>query len=108
MPSKVITAEQMRQLEHFIIEKQHVPGLILMENAGRSVAELVAKHVKANGRVLVICGTGNNGGDGYVAARHLAMSGFFPIIWSIGDSKRISGNAKINFEVAGECNSSKT
>lgn len=100
MPKKVISVEQMRHLERYLMDKQRVCSLVLMENAGRSVAEQVAKRIKAGAHVLVVCGLGNNGGDGYVAARHLFMMGFLPTIWSLGDPRRLSGDAKTNYEAA--------
>ena len=103
MPQKVISVEQMRHLERILMDKQLVCSLVLMENAGRSVAEQAAKRIKAGARVLIVCGLGNNGGDGYVAARHLSILGFFPTIWSLGDPKQLSGDAKTNYEAAMGC-----
>lgn len=70
---KTLTREEMRELDRKAIEEYKIPGIILMENAGRNVAEEVLKmigsHRQAN--VAVLCGKGNNGGDGFVIARHL-------------------------------------
>ena len=68
MAQIVVYPDQMREMEGWIMEQQRVEGRILMENAGRSVAEAVMERVAAGGTVLVVCGSGNNGGDGYVAA----------------------------------------
>lgn len=78
---KVITREQMKQLETVTINRYHVPSLILMENAGRMTAQTCVKYLKElkkdprQDKVVVVCGTGNNGGDGAVVARHLSNMG---------------------------------
>ena len=59
-----------RAVEHF-----HLPILVLMENAGRAVADVARRHLKRGGRAAVLAGPGNNGGDGLVAARHLHNAG---------------------------------
>ena len=74
----VLTAEQMRAVDRAATADFGVPTLLLMENAGRGVAEVVARALGgrvAGRRVRVVCGAGNNGGDGFVAARHLALAG---------------------------------
>ena len=74
----VLTAEQMRAVDGAARETFGIPTLLLMENAGRGVAELVAREVggrTAGLRVRIVCGAGSNGGDGFVAARHLALAG---------------------------------
>jgi len=65
-----LTREQMRALDHRAIKELGVPGIVLMENAGRGVAELL-QGLGIRGAVLICCGKGNNGGDGFVIARHL-------------------------------------
>src|SRR5215470_290924 len=69
----IVTSQEMRELDRLTIEKYRVPSLRLMENAGEAVADaLVARFAKqAKAGVLVVCGTGNNGGDGLVEARLL-------------------------------------
>jgi NAD(P)H-hydrate epimerase len=66
----MLTREQVRDLDHRAIHELGMPGLILMENAGRGVADLLVR-LGVHGRVAICCGKGNNGGDGFVAARHL-------------------------------------
>ena len=70
-----------------------VTGLELMENAGRGVGDIAAGMVADGGRVVVLCGPGNNGGDGFVAARHLARRGFAVDVVLLGDRDRLKGDA---------------
>ena len=71
---KIVTAEEMREIDRLTTEKYGVPSLTLMENAGTAVAEFAQKHFQFNS-VCVVCGKGNNGGDGFVAARKLREAG---------------------------------
>jgi NAD(P)H-hydrate epimerase len=71
---KLFRAVEMRRADQAAVEAG-VPLLVLMENAGRAVAEAARRHYPAAGRIAVLCGKGNNGGDGYVAARHLLELG---------------------------------
>ena len=70
---KLLTAQQMRDLDLTTINDYGIPGIVLMENAGHGAARLIAQRYQHlfPGPVLVVCGRGNNGGDGYVIARHL-------------------------------------
>lgn len=71
---KIVTAAEMREIDRLTTEKYGVPSLTLMENAGAAVAEFAQKHFDFN-TVCVVCGKGNNGGDGFVAARKLQEAG---------------------------------
>jgi hydroxyethylthiazole kinase-like uncharacterized protein yjeF len=71
---KIVTAEEMRAIDGATIEKHGVPSLTLMENAGAAVAEFAQKHFEF-ATVCAVCGKGNNGGDGFVAARKLHETG---------------------------------
>jgi NAD(P)H-hydrate epimerase len=73
--SPLYDAEGIRAVDRWAIEEQGIPGADLMEAAGRSLAEAVAE-LAPQGPVRIVCGKGNNGGDGHVAARHLAGMGF--------------------------------
>lgn len=97
---KIVTSAQMREMDRKTIEELGIPGVVLMENAGTGVSQLVNSMAQAQPhRVYVLCGKGNNGGDGYVIARHLWDSGYSVCIIVIGEEKEIKGDAKINFEV---------
>jgi NAD(P)H-hydrate epimerase len=78
-----------------------MPGVVLMENAGRSCAELIIKRLSETdvSSVCIFCGTGNNGGDGYVIARHLSNCGINVRVVICGDRAKIKGDAKINLDI---------
>lgn len=96
-----MTRDEVRAFDAWAINTLGVPGVVLMENAGRSCAELVKDKLKdqANPKVCIFCGTGNNGGDGYVIARHLINSGFDVTVVLCGDREKIKGDAKINLDI---------
>jgi NAD(P)H-hydrate epimerase len=71
---KIVTAEEMRAIDRATTEKHGIPSLTLMENAGAAVTEFAQKHFDFNS-VCAVCGKGNNGGDGFVAARKLHEAG---------------------------------
>ena len=97
----VMTRDEVRAFDAWAINTLGVPGVVLMENAGRSCAELVKDKLKdvADPKVCIFCGTGNNGGDGYVIARHLINGGFDVTVVICGDREKIKGDAKINLDV---------
>lgn len=97
----VMTRDEVRAFDAWAINTLGIPGVVLMENAGRSCAELVKDKLKdvADPKVCIFCGTGNNGGDGYVIARHLINSGFNITVAVCGDREKIKGDAKINLDV---------
>lgn len=70
-----------------------VPSLKLMEQAGRAVADAAMRMAPAGARIAVLCGPGNNGGDGFVAARHLAERGFAVRVSFVGERARLKGDA---------------
>src|SRR5512147_2833485 len=71
---KIVTAAEMREIDRLTTEQYGVPSLTLMENAGTAVAEFAQTHFEFKS-VCVVCGKGNNGGDGFVAARKLLEAG---------------------------------
>jgi len=94
-----ITVSQMRQLDRIAIEEVGIPGAVLMENAGRAVADEAADLAGEGGSVLVLAGAGNNGGDGYVAARHLDNRGFDVAVGLLAPREKISGEAGVNLGI---------
>ncbi len=97
----VMTREESRAFDAWAINTIGVPGAVLMENAGRSCAELIKEKLKqaAKPKVCIFCGTGNNGGDGYVIARHLGNSGYKVVVATFGDQGKIKGDARINLDI---------
>jgi NAD(P)H-hydrate epimerase len=97
---KVVTAEVMQQLDKRTIEEAGIPGVVLMENAGRGVVGVLLKnypHV-LKGTVALIAGKGNNGGDGFVIARYLINRGVSVRIFLLGTRGKIRGDAKVNLD----------
>ena len=97
----VMTRDEVRAFDSWAINTLGIPGMVLMENAGRSCAELIKDKLQdvAGPRVCIFCGTGNNGGDGYVIARHLINSGFKVVVVVCGDRNKIKGDAKLNLDI---------
>src|SRR4249919_1586543 len=93
-------AEGMRGIDRWAIEEVGVPSLELMEAAGRAVAEVVAEFAP-EGPVRVVCGKGNNGGDGFVAARLLREMGFEVEVLLLWPGEELRGDAAVNFERVG-------
>jgi NAD(P)H-hydrate epimerase len=93
-------AEGMRAVDRWAIEEVGVPSLELMEAAGRAVAEVVAE-LAPEGPVRVVCGKGNNGGDGFVAARLLREMGFEVEVLLLWPGEELRGDAAVNFERVG-------
>jgi hydroxyethylthiazole kinase-like uncharacterized protein yjeF len=91
----------MRAFDARAIE-QRVPGLLLMENAGRGAADVAVAELlggdASGARVVVVCGTGNNGGDGFVVARRLAVLAARPVVFLAGRAENLRGDARANLD----------
>ena len=96
-----MSREEIRAVDSWAINEVKTPGVVLMENAGRTCAELITQKLAGtpNPNVCIFCGTGNNGGDGYVIARHLLNSGFQVIVVICGQPTSVKGDARINLEI---------
>jgi ADP-dependent NAD(P)H-hydrate dehydratase / NAD(P)H-hydrate epimerase len=92
----VLTAAEMREADRRAIEERGVPGLVLMENAGAAVAAALRERYPAARRVAVVCGKGNNGGDGFVAARHLLD--LAPGVYLLARRQDVKGDAAAHLE----------
>jgi NAD(P)H-hydrate epimerase len=98
----LVGAAAMRALDRHTIETLGVPGEVLMESAGGAVSELVLEELPAGGEVLVICGAGHNGGDGFVVARRLALLGVPVRAALLGEPRSLRGDAAANHRRARE------
>ncbi len=100
---RVLNTAQMREADRRTIEDIGIPSLVLMENAGRqAVAAMEAMYGDLLERqVAVLCGRGNNGGDGFVVARTLAQRGVDVSVFLIGRVAEVRGDARINLEILG-------
>src|SRR5258708_19414889 len=95
--------QQMREAERETIDGVGLPSIVLMENAGRqAVAAMEAAFEDlATSKVGVLCGRGNNGGDGFVVARTLAQRGIEATVFLFGSVSDVRGDARINLEILG-------
>ena len=98
----VLSRAQMRAFDQHAIQACRVPSIVLMENAGRGAADVIERDVlggRADGkRVLVVCGTGNNGGDGFVVGRHLLARGARVEAWLAGEATKMTADCRANYD----------
>lgn len=97
---KLVTADTMKELDRFTIHEIGIPGIVLMEMAGKAVADTVEELLVSSGlkRVVIVCGPGNNGGDGFVTARHLLDHGHDVRVVILTEKHRIVGDALTNLK----------
>src|SRR5215470_7809841 len=97
-----LSRQQVREVDRLAIEKYHIPGVVLMENAARGVADAAVAMMagRTGEKILILCGGGNNGGDGLAAARHLHNRGFEIEIGLCADPTRYKGEALVNWQIA--------
>jgi len=97
---KVLTAAQMQRIDRLTSERYGVPSLTLMENAGRGVVEFLVERFAPlrDQTITILCGRGNNGGDGMVVARLLRTQGLQPRVLLMADPGTLRGDAAVNFE----------
>src|SRR5271170_3542341 len=94
----ILTSDEMRAADGTTVEQFGLASIDLMRNAGQAVARFVEREYPAHRRITVLCGKGNNGGDGFVAARVLAASGRAVSVLLLGDPYELKGEAKTAFE----------
>lgn len=95
-----LTRAQVRLVDRIAMERYGILGLVLMENAGRNAAAIVLEAIGGRvKRVVVMCGTGNNGGDGFVIARHLVNVGVDVLIGLASDRDRLTPDAAANARI---------
>jgi NAD(P)H-hydrate epimerase len=93
-----LTRDQVRNVDRRAITEYGLPGIVLMENAGRGTAELLIR-LGIAGRVVICAGKGNNGGDGYVIARHLELRGIATTVLLFCQPSDLTGDAATNYRV---------
>jgi len=95
---RYLSAEESRNVDWLAKSQGHIMGIVLMENAGRGIAEiLLAENPK--GKVVICCGRGNNGGDGFVIARHLNAAGVDVQVLLFANPKELMGDACMNHAI---------
>jgi NAD(P)H-hydrate epimerase len=100
---KILTSIQMREIDRKTIEGIGIPGAVLMENAGIRITQAILKRFPevAEQNIVVVAGKGNNGGDGFVVARHLFNRGARPTVLLLAKKDEVKGDAALNLAVAG-------
>src|SRR5512145_1640469 len=102
---KIVTARQMAELDRVTIHTYGIPSLVLMENAGRSCTDRIFRILEEKvgapqeASVAVVCGKGNNGGDGMVIARHLHNRGAYVEVFLLGEVEELSADARTQNEI---------
>ncbi|MBU8910100.1 MAG: NAD(P)H-hydrate dehydratase [Desulfobacterales bacterium] len=107
----LVTASQMQDMDRKTIESFGIPGLVLMENAGRGAVKILFKKFKGikTKKIAVIAGRGNNGGDGFVIARYLMEKGIVVNTFLLSSKEKVQGDAKVNMELSQKlCDRSRT
>src|ERR1700730_10022286 len=95
---KILTADEMRTADRVTTGRFGISSLELMEHAGRAVARFILRELPHCRHIVALCGKGNNGGDGLVAARHLVEAGCTVSVLILGDPAEIQGDAKTMLE----------
>jgi len=103
MTPTVLTREQVRRVDALAIERYGMSGLVLMENAGRGVVDALLAFDPSlrdsASPVVILCGKGNNAGDGFVIARHLEIRGVAVRVLLLAPPDKLAGDAKTNFVI---------
>ncbi len=100
---KILTRDEVRKIDERAIRDFAIPGIVLMENAGRGITDWICQ-LGVQGPIEVCCGQGNNGGDGFVIARQLDARGFAVRIHCCVSPSALEGDARINYEIARNAN----
>jgi len=98
---KILTAKQIREIDQLSSTQFGIPSILLMENAGMRIVEALQKRFDdfEDLNIGIVCGKGNNGGDGFVVARQLIQKGMAPAIFLLGQEEDVSGDARINLDI---------
>jgi len=98
---RIVKAAEMQQMDRMTIEDLGIPGIVLMENAGRGAGRFFLEHFSPSpgDGVVILCGRGNNGGDGYVVGRYLHQAGMKVTVAVLSQEDRIAGDAGTNLKI---------
>lgn len=97
-PTDLLTREQCREIDRVAVEDYGIPSIVLMENAGRGCVD-VLERIGIDGPVVILCGKGNNAGDGFVIARHLEIRGHTSRVVLLCAPDELRGDAATNFAI---------
>jgi NAD(P)H-hydrate epimerase len=104
----LLTRQQVREIDRRAIADYGMTGLVLMENAGRGATDFLCRLLEQSGQprgpVTIVCGKGNNGGDGFVIARHLDLRGIEVKTLLLADPSELTGDAAANFQILQKAN----
>ncbi|NOY41792.1 MAG: NAD(P)H-hydrate epimerase [Planctomycetes bacterium] len=103
-----LTRQQSRLIDTIAIDQYGIPGMVLMENAGRGVVDVLLEldptlTQNPEPKIAILCGKGNNGGDGFVIARHLAIRGARPVVLLLASASELRGDALQNYQILTHC-----
>ncbi|HEX5100855.1 MAG TPA: NAD(P)H-hydrate epimerase, partial [Polyangiaceae bacterium] len=104
----VLSRAEVRELDRRAESEAEIPTLALMERAGRGATAIIVEHFPTPRRAIIVCGAGNNGGDGFVVARLLCEHGWSPSVFLVGDPAKLRGDALHNSRLWAEAGASTT
>lgn len=96
---KLVTAKEMKEIDNLAQSEYAVPGIVLMDQAAKAVADVIMDEIKDSVKVAIFCGSGNNGGDGFGIARWLRNYGVAVHVLLVGNTENISGDAAIEMQM---------
>ena len=102
MQVRPLSREEVREVDRRAVDEYGMSGLVLMENAGRGCVE-VLERLGCRGPVAIVCGKGNNAGDGFVMARHLELRGIAVRVVLLGAPGELRGDAAANYAIVAKC-----
>jgi ADP-dependent NAD(P)H-hydrate dehydratase / NAD(P)H-hydrate epimerase len=98
---RLVTASEMKEMDRLAIERIGMPGTVLMENAASGACRIFLDHFNpgCGSQIVIFCGKGNNGGDGFAMARRLLGAGMQVVVICLAETSQITGDARINLEI---------
>lgn len=96
----LVDCEQMKAIDAYTIREMEIPSSVLMERAALSVVEVIEKNISSKDKILVVCGSGNNGGDGIAVARILHLHGFCADVFLAGKKEKMTQETMLQYKIA--------